>query len=117
MCIFFLCVHRVCRLLNEWDETVSRLTTGFKSDKGTLNLNYRNLKKRKDKNASALKNKGGSTNPLHTFFMTLFSHVGTSSVLEFCIGDLRPVYPRENHYLYIGNKWKETNPTISTTSM
>jgi len=50
--------------------------------------------------------------------MTLFSRVSTSSVLEFCIGDLRPVFPMENYYLYIGNnKWKETNPTISTPSM
>ena len=49
--------------------------------------------------------------------MTLFSRAGTSSVLEFSIGDLRPVFPMENYYLYIGNKWKETNPTISTPSM
>jgi len=48
-----------------------------------------------------IKNKSGSTNPLHTFFMTLFSRAGTSSVLEFCIGDLRPVFPIENYYLYI----------------
>ena len=49
--------------------------------------------------------------------MTLFSHAGTSSVLEFCIGDLRPVFPMQNYYLYIGNKWKEINPTIITPSM
>jgi len=49
--------------------------------------------------------------------MTLFSRAGTSSVLEFYIGNLRPVFPMENYYLYIGNNWKETNPTISTPSM
>ena len=50
-----------------------------------------------------IKNKGGSPNPLHTFFMTLFSRVGTSSVLEFCIGDLRPVFHMKNSYLYKEN--------------
>jgi len=30
-----------------------------------------------------IKNKGGLTNPLHTLCMTLFSRVGTSSVVEF----------------------------------
>jgi len=64
-----------------------------------------------------IKNKDGLTNPLHTFFMTIFSRACTLSVLEFCIGDLRPVFPMENYYLYIGNKWEETNPTISTPSM
>jgi len=34
-----------------------------------------------------IKNKGGSTNPLHTFDLALFTHAGTSSVVEFCIGD------------------------------
>jgi len=48
-----------------------------------------------------IKNKGGSTNPLHTLCMTLLSRVGTSSVLEFCIGDLRSVFLVENYYLYI----------------
>jgi len=33
--------------------------------------------------------------------MTLFSRVGTSSVVELCVGDLRPVFPVENYYLYI----------------
>jgi len=33
--------------------------------------------------------------------MTLLSGVDTSSVLEFCIGDLRLVFPMENYYLYI----------------
>jgi hypothetical protein len=51
LCILLLCVHRVRRLLNEWDETVWRLSTGF----NTLSLNCRNLKKRKITNASALK--------------------------------------------------------------
>jgi len=37
---------------------------------------------RKDK-LHCIKNKGGSTNLLHTFCITLFSRVGTSSVLEF----------------------------------
>jgi len=64
-----------------------------------------------------IKNKGCSTNLLHTFFMTLFSRACTSSVLELCIGDLRLVFPMENYYLYIENKWKETNSTISTPSM
>jgi len=64
-----------------------------------------------------IKNKGGARNLLHTFFMTLFSRVGTLSVLELCIGDLRHVFPMENYYLYIENKWKETNPTINTSSM
>jgi len=49
--------------------------------------------------------------------MTLFSRADTSSVLEFCIGDLRPVFPMENSYLYIENNWKETIPTINTPSM
>ena len=35
--------------------------------------------------------------------MTLFSRVGTLSVLEFCIGNLRPIFPMENYYLYIEN--------------
>jgi len=56
--------------------------------------------KRKDK-VQCIKNKGGSTNSLHTFFMTLFSRAGTSSVLEFCIGDFRPDVPMKNYYLYI----------------
>jgi len=51
LCILLLCVHRVRRLLNERDETVWRLSTGFK----TLSLNCKNLKKRKSTNASALK--------------------------------------------------------------
>jgi len=50
-----------------------------------------------------IKNKGGLTNSLHAFFMTLFSHKGTSSVLELCIGDLRLVFPMENSYLYKEN--------------
>jgi len=45
-----------------------------------------------------IKNKGGSTNLLHTFFMTLFSRASTSSILEFCIGDWRLVFPMENSY-------------------
>jgi len=64
-----------------------------------------------------IKNKGDSTNPLHTFFVTLFSRVSTLSVLELCIGYLWPVFPMKNYYLYIENKWKETNPTINTPSM
>ena len=55
LCILFLCVHQVRRLLNERDKTVWCLSIGFKSDKGALSLNCRNLKKRKYKNASALK--------------------------------------------------------------
>jgi len=39
-----------------------------------------------------IKDKGGSINLLHKFFITLFSHAGALSVLEFCIGDLRPVF-------------------------
>ena len=50
-----------------------------------------------------IKNKGGSRNPLHIFFTTIFSCAGTSSVLEFSIGEMRPVFPIENYYLYIGN--------------
>jgi len=46
-----LCVHRVRRLLNERDETVWRPSTGLSA----LSLNCRNLKKRKNTNASALK--------------------------------------------------------------
>ena len=45
--------------------------------------------------------------------MTLFSRAGTSSALEFCIGDMRSVFPMENSYLYIENNLKETNPTIN----
>jgi len=52
---------------------------------------------------NALKIKGGSTNPLHTFFMTLLSCSGISSVLECCIGDLGPVFHMENSYLYKEN--------------
>jgi hypothetical protein len=117
LCILLLCVRRVRRLFNEREETVWRLSTGFKSDKGALSLNCRDLKKRKKYKCKCIKNKGGSTNPLHTFFMTLFSRAGTLSILEFCIGDLRPVFHMENYYLYIENKWKETNPTINTPSM
>ena len=73
---------------------------GFKSKVNALSLNCRNLKEGK---IQCIKNKGGSTNNLHTFFMTLFSCAGTSSVLEFCIGDLRPVFPMENYILYIEN--------------
>ena len=40
--------------------------------------------------------------------MTLFSRAGTLSVLEFCIGDLRPVFPMGNSYLY-----KENNLEIN----
>ena len=36
--------------------------------------------------------------------MTILSRAGTSSVLELCIGDLQPVFPLENYYLYIENK-------------
>ena len=75
------------------NETVWRLPTGFKSDKGALSLNCRNLKKRKNANASALKIKVvREILYIHAFFMTLFSHAGTSSVLEFYIGYLRPVF-------------------------
>jgi len=49
--------------------------------------------------------------------MTLFSCAGNSSVLEFYIGDLRPVFPMEDSYLFKENKWKETNPTINTPYM
>jgi len=55
LCILFLCVHRVRRLFNEQDETAWRLSTGFKSDKGALSLNCKNLKKSKNNNESALK--------------------------------------------------------------
>jgi len=55
LCILLLCGHRVRRLLNERDETMWHLSTGFKSDKGALSLNCRNLKKRKNANASVLK--------------------------------------------------------------
>ena len=98
--ILLLCVHRVRRLLNEWDETVWRLSTGFKCDKGELSLNCRNLKKRKKYKCKCKcsKNKGGSANPLHIFFLTLFSRVDTLSVLELCIGDLRPVFRMENYF-------------------
>jgi len=37
---------------------------------------------RKDK-LHCIKNKGGLTNPLHTFCITLFSRADTSSVVEF----------------------------------
>jgi len=75
------------------------------------------LKEKKKYKCKCIKNKSDLINPLHTFFMTLFSRAGTSTVLEFCIGDLRPVFPMENSYLYIGNKWKETNLMIRTPSM
>jgi hypothetical protein len=87
---------------------------GFKSKLKTLSLNCKNIK---ENYIQCIKNKGGLTNHLHTFFMTLFSRAGTSSVLEFCIGDLRHVFPMENSYLYIENNWEETNHTIYTPSM
>jgi len=103
---FVVCVHRVRRFRNERDETMWLLSTDFENDKGALSLNCRNLKKIKKYKCKCkcIKSKSGSTNPLHRFFMTLFSCAGTSSVLELCICDFRPVLPMEYYYLYIGTK-------------